>query len=281
MLYEAIASAKSIDEAARLACEQLGKGRDEVQLEVLEEPKIGLFGKVKAEAKVRAYYEQEEAPDKAGVAKQYVTEILHSMGLVSFEIETTEADDQIVLNIEGDGLGVIIGRRGETLDAIQYLTSLVANRLGGEYTRITIDSGDYRSKREQTLRQLAQKLARTVAKTGRSSTLEPMNPYERRVIHSVVSKCEGVVSKSIGEEPNRRVVISSTNPRRSSNDRGERRDRGRRNSGGRTYHKRDEDVELKSMNLSKVGQTSFEAEYVKSEKPERERQAKLYEKIEL
>lgn len=278
MLYEAIASAKSIEEATELACEQLGKSKEEVQIEVLDEPKIGLFGKVKVEARVRAFYEEEERLDKAGAAKQYITDVLHAMGLSNFEIETTETEEQIVLNIEGEGLGVIIGRRGETLDAIQYLTSLVANRLGGEYTRITIDSGDYRSKREQTLKQLAQKLARTVAKTGRSSTLEPMNPYERRVIHSVVSKCEGVVSKSIGEEPNRRVVISSTNPKKGSDRNGER--RGRKNN-GRNYHKRDEDVELKSMNLSKVGQTSFEAEYMKSEKPERERQAKLYEKIEL
>ena len=121
---------------------------------------------------------------------------------------------------------------------------------------------------------LAEKLSKTVARTGRSSTLEPMNPYERRIIHSVVSKMQGVTSKSIGEEPNRRVVISSTNPRRSDS---------RRSRGGneRRRDSRRDEVPTKSMNLSKVGQTSYEAEYIRAEKSEREKQAKLYEKIEL
>lgn len=287
MLIETTVSAKTVDDAIAAACAQLEKQREDVQVEVLEEPTFGLFGKQKTDAKVRVYYEENEAPDKVGAAVAYVTNVLQGMGLASFEIETEETEGRLTLNVEGDGLGVIIGRRGETLNALQYLTSLVVNRMGGDYTRVSIDSGNYRDKRDQTLHQLAGKLARGVAKTGRSSTLEPMNPYERRVIHSVVSSMEGVTSKSIGEEPNRRVVISSTNPRRDNRRPGDRdRNRSRGGQGGnrrndRPYRKRDEDVELKSMNLSKTGQTSFEAEYARRERPEEERKAKLYEKIDL
>lgn len=277
MLVEAIATGKTVAEAAGLAAAELGVPVSAVQVEVLEEPKRSLLGKLKSEAKVKVIFEKEEKT-KAEIAKEYITEILTAMGLSGFTITESGGDDHAVLNIEGEGLGVIIGRRGETLDAIQYLASLVANRLGGDYFRITVDSGDYRSKREKTLMHLAEKLSKTVLRTGRSSTLEPMNPYERRIIHSVVSGFEGVSSKSIGEEPNRRVVISSLNPRRQES----RRSRGGNRNDRRHYddHSRDQ-VPLKSMDLSKVGQTSYEAEYIKAEKTEREKQAKLYEKIEL
>ena len=274
MVYTATASGKTVAEAAERAAAQLGVTAADVTVEVLEEPKRSLLGKLKSEAQVRVSYEK-AVPTKTELAKEYITSILTAMGLSGFTItETSEENDHVILNIEGEGLGVIIGRRGETLDAIQYLTSLVANRLGGDYFRITVDSGDYRAKREQTLMHLAEKLSKTVARTGRSSTLEPMNPYERRIIHSVVSKMQGVTSKSIGEEPNRRVVISSTNPRRSDS---------RRSRGGheRRRDSRRDEVPTKSMNLSKVGQTSYEAEYIRAEKSEREKQAKLYEKIEL
>lgn len=114
--------------------------------------------------------------------------------------------------LEGQKLGALIGRRGETLDAIQYLASLVANRGEGEYIRLSIDSGNYREKRARTLEALARKLANQAVRTGRSITLEPMNPYERRIIHGAVSSVKGATSSSTGVEPNRRVVISSTVP---------------------------------------------------------------------
>ena len=275
MLLEAIATGKSIAEATAAAAAELGVPVDAVTVEVLEEPKHSLFGKLKNEAKVKVSYEKAELT-KVELAKDYITSILTAMGLSGFTITESGDEEHAILNIEGDGLGVIIGRRGETLDAIQYLTSLVANRLGGDYFRITVDSGDYRSKREKTLMHLAEKLSKTVVRTGRSSTLEPMNPYERRIIHSVVSEVEGVTSKSVGEEPNRRVVISSTNPRKP-----ERRSRGGNNERRRYNDRSRDEIPLKSMNLSKVGQTSYEAEYVRAEKTEREKQAKLYEKIEL
>ena len=156
----------------------------------------------------------EEQSEKAKLAVQYVADILTAMGVKNAVVTAHESKESIDIMLEGDGLGVIIGRRGETLDSVQYLTSLVANRLDGEYVRISIDSGDYRKKRAETLERLAQKLARNAVKTGRSTKLEPMNPYERRIIHAAVSKVEGATSSSVGEEPNRRVVISSKNPKK-------------------------------------------------------------------
>ena len=175
------------------------------------------------------------------------------MGLDQVQIDVTETENCANITLSGDGLGVLIGRRGETLDALQYLAGLVANRLEGDYYRIVVDSGNYREKREKTLENLAKKLSSQVIRTGRSVTLEPMNPYERRVIHATIQGIDGVTSSSIGEEPSRRVVISSTNPVKKnyhrdrsaeSGERGERsRDRGSRGGrGGRSgrggYEKR-------------------------------------------
>ena len=162
MLVEAIATGKTVAEATQVAAAELGVPVSAVQVEVLEEPKRSLLGKIKGEAKVRVTFEKEEKT-KVGLAKEYITNILTAMGLSGFTITESGDEEHAVLNIEGQGLGVIIGRRGETLDAIQYLASLVANRLGGDYFRITVDSGDYRSKREQTLKHLAEKLSKTVA----------------------------------------------------------------------------------------------------------------------
>lgn len=168
----------------------------------------------------------EEVDGKARVAAEYVRGVLTAMG-ISAELTVARMENGVVLRLSGEGLGVIIGRRGETLDALQYLSSLVANREEGDYIRVTIDSGNYREKRERTLEQLAQKLAAGVLRYGRPSTLEPMNPYERRIIHSTVAKIDGVTSSSIGEEPNRRVVISPINPRPQQGGRSDRNGRGR------------------------------------------------------
>lgn len=153
----------------------------------------------------------EELHEKSRLAMGYLGDILREMGVKNAVIRARETKESIELMLEGEGLGVIIGRRGETLDAVQYLTALVANRIDNEYVRISIDSGDYRKKRAETLERLALKLAKNAVKTGRSQKLEPMNPYERRLIHAAVSHVEGASSSSIGEEPNRRVVISSQN----------------------------------------------------------------------
>ena len=145
------------------------------------------------------------------------------MDIHEVEQVVEQSPEGATITLKGADLGVIIGRRGATLDALQYLVSLCCNKLGGDYYRITVDCGNFREKREQTLKELAAKIARTVSKTGRSCTLEPMNPYERRIIHSVISETEGVTSKSIGEEPHRKVVISSENLRRNDRRRGDRR----------------------------------------------------------
>lgn len=161
----------------------------------------------------------DQVDGKAKVAADYVHSVLTEIG-VTAEITVAFTDNGIILRLSGEGLGVIIGRRGETLDALQYLTGLVANRQEGEYMRVTIDSGNYREKRERTLQQLAKKLSASAIRYGRPSTLEPMNPYERRIIHSTVSKIDGVSSSSVGEEPNRRVVITPDRLRPQSGNRG-------------------------------------------------------------
>ena len=154
---------------------------------------------------------------KAKVARDYIISVLSAMG-VNATAKVYQNDSGAVIELESSSNGTIIGRRGETLDALQYLSSMMANKGDKEYFRITIDCFGYREKRKVTLQQLAVKVAKNVLRTGRSQPLEPMNPYERRVIHSAVSEIEGVVSKSVGEEPYRKIIISSTNPRKKNFD---------------------------------------------------------------
>ena len=145
---------------------------------------------------------------KMDIAREYLTAIFEKMGITGIELRMEPAENRTVLiHLDGGDIGTVIGKRGETLDAVQYLVSLAANRSEGDYVRFTINAGNYREKREETLRALAQRMARKVLKTGRPVALEPMNPYERRIIHAVVTDIEGVYSKSTGEEPNRKVVI--------------------------------------------------------------------------
>ncbi|MBU5420936.1 protein jag [Acetanaerobacterium sp. MSJ-12] len=160
--------------------------------------------------KAREVSEAEEA--KAAVAENYLRDILQKMGMEGITVERRFGKDGVIFNLSGSKVGGLIGRRGETLDAIQYLTSLCCNRGGGDYLKVSIDSGDYREKRKETLEALAKKIAGQVVKSGRSTALEPMNPYERRIIHSAVQTVEGATSKSVGEDPYRKVVISSKNP---------------------------------------------------------------------
>lgn len=177
-----------------------------------------------AETRKQDYIVQQKTinPAKIDAAKEYISGILSAMGLEGRLSVATEPDG-FVISIAGQGLGAIIGRRGETLDSLQYLTSLVANRLEGDYLRITVDCGEYRKDRQQALVELAKRTAEQVLKTNVSKTLEPMNPSERRIIHATVSEIAGVSSASIGVEVGRRVVIktpTSTMPSRSRDDRG-------------------------------------------------------------
>ncbi|MEE1282043.1 MAG: RNA-binding cell elongation regulator Jag/EloR [Acutalibacteraceae bacterium] len=140
-------------------------------------------------------------------ARKYVENVLKAMGLEGIAVEVKEGDGSAEIQLSGEQIGSVIGRRGETLDALQYLAGLVANHVGNSYYRITINTGNYREKREKTLEILGRKLAFKVVKTGRNVSLEPMNPYERRIIHTAVHKVNGAISWSEGEVTNRHVVI--------------------------------------------------------------------------
>ncbi len=177
-----------------------------------------------------------DASSQAGRAYAYLKEVLAKLGCEEIDATICDVEGGSKITLKGsDKLGVIIGRRGETLDALQYLASLVANENGGGYYRIVIDIGNYREKRESTLEALAKRTAGQVLRTGRSRSLEPMNPYERRIIHTAIQNIEGVESTSVGDGSNRRVVIvPEGKPVRLPDDRrGGRGGRDRRNSGNR------------------------------------------------
>ena len=197
--------AKSVEEAKAAAAAEFGVDEDKITFEIVEEPKKGFLGIGSAEAIVSAEYNR----SKAEIAADYVRGILKEMN-VDAELEIVENEDGsgALINIKGDTTGTIIGRRGETLDAIQYLASMAANRGDKEYYRIMLDSCGYREKRKVILEELAGKIARTVLRTGRTSTLEPMNPYERRIIHSVLQSNKAVETYSEGSEPYRHIVVT-------------------------------------------------------------------------
>lgn len=223
-MAELFKSAETVQEAVALALEELGKTEDQVSIEVIQKEKKGFMGFGGSQAEIKVVFEEaavgntvETDNQKVAYAVSYLQDILNHMDLADTEIEVKETQEHAILDLKGPNVGAIIGRRGETLDALQYLTSLVANRVDDTYYKITLDSNNYRDKRESTLQGLAKKIAKTAVRTGRSTALEPMNPYERRIIHTAVGEVEGAVSKSSGEEPYRKVVISSANPRRPFN----------------------------------------------------------------
>lgn len=212
MLKEAVKEAATVEEAKRAVAAELGMAEEKLQFEVLQMPQkktLGLFGG--CPARVRGFIEI----TPAATAAAYLDSLLKAMGVAGTAIAIQEKENGCVLTLEGDeDLGFIIGRRGDTLDALQYLTGLVANRVDNAYYRVTIDIGNYREKREQALAGLAKKVAGQAARTGRRTSLEPMNPYERRIIHTAVQEIEGATSWSVGSEPNRHVIIgpSDDNP---------------------------------------------------------------------
>ena len=152
--------------------------------------------------------EQLDAESPAGVAKEFLAELTRLMGVDVTIDMGTDAEGNVYGFMQGDTLGILIGRRGETLDALQYLTSLKVNRGRDSYTRVTLDTENYRAKREDTLIRLANRMANRALRTGRKVSLEPMNPYERRIIHFALQQNEGVTTHSEGDEPNRHVVIT-------------------------------------------------------------------------
>ena len=175
---------------------------------------------------------EENAKVKAAV--EYLQEVIAKMGVENVTFSAVQKGEATIIRLDGEHLGALIGRRGETMENLSYLASLVANRLEGDYIKLGLDVAGYRDKRESDLTALAQRIGAKVRKTGRSFAMEPMNPYERRIIHSAISKMEGVRSESKGEGRDRRVVIYSTAPdAQTENTYGERRPRGGRPGNGR------------------------------------------------
>ncbi len=154
----------------------------------------------------KAVQRDPESPE--GIAQSFLQKLTSLMGLDVQIHSNLDEDGNVKIVIQGDPRGILIGRRGETLDALQYLTSLQVNSGRDNYIRVTLDSEGYRAKREESLKRLANRMANRVKKTGRKVRLEPMNPYERRIIHSAVQEIEGVTTHSEGEDPNRRIVIT-------------------------------------------------------------------------
>lgn len=208
MKKEIIVTGKTIDEALANAAEQLGVKAEDVKYEVIDEPKKGLFGIGAVPAKIQATYTLKGEE----IALEFVKKLVSDMQLdVTVEMSYSAEREGMLIDIQGEGAGVLIGHHGDTLDSIQYLANLAANKkIDGEkraHVKITVDAENYRAKREETLRALARRMADKVLKYKKSVMLEPMNPYERRIIHSEIQGIEGVSTNSIGSENNRKIVV--------------------------------------------------------------------------
>lgn len=195
-------SGKTVEEALANALKELNVPKDRVDFEVVEEGSKGLLGFFGAKPAMIRVTVKKTAIDEA---KRFLGGVLDAMEIVA-DIEVKEEAEILKINLSGPKMGLIIGYRGETLDSLQYLTSLVVNK-GNEYKRVILDTEGYRMKREETLKRLADKTAYKVRKYGRSMKLEPMNPYERRIIHSSLQGADKIKTYSIGDEPFRRVVV--------------------------------------------------------------------------
>lgn len=217
------------DEALAAALEELGMERDDVSVQVVERAKSGFLGIGATPAIIRVEYEAADEPEEPSVPveektetkaapvdenpqyaeiRKFLTGLLERMGTEA-EIEISPRDGKGVnVNLSGPNMGAVIGRRGETLDAIQHLTNYVINRGNEKHMHISVDAESYRAKREESLVRLAEKMAAKVIKYKRSMALEPMNSYERHIIHTALQNYEGVTTSSTGSEPNRRVVVS-------------------------------------------------------------------------
>jgi len=220
-------------EALAAALEELGLDRDDVSYEIVERAKSGFLGIGASPAVIRVSYEAEDEPvveaevaantavidenDEYAAIRVFLSGLLERMG-VKAEMEFSPRDNGGVnVNLSGSGMGAIIGRRGETLDAIQHLTNYVVNRGSDKHMHISVDAECYRSKREESLIRLAEKMAEKAIKYKRSMALEPMNSYERHVIHTALQNYKGVTTGSTGVEPNRRVVVSYVKPENTGN----------------------------------------------------------------
>ena len=211
-------SAKTVEEALEKAATETGVAKEELKYVVTAEAKKGLFGIGAQDATIEVTVE--ETPDE--LALSFVKTVLEDLEFNNVKIEMTETSDkEVTISVTGDDMGLIIGHHGEILESLQYLTNLAANKGVEGYRRYVVDVENYRAKREEVLRKLAQKTAARAKRQGRNIVLEPMSAYERRAIHSEVQNIEGVTTFSVGSGDNRKVVVSPENqkerPSRKSN----------------------------------------------------------------
>ena len=206
-------SAKTVDDAITAACQEYMVTSDKLDYEVVEEGSSGFLGIGSKPAVIKAKV-KEETPetvkeDICEVAKNFLKEVFNAMDMaVVVDVKYDEAENNMDVDLNGDDMGVLIGKRGQTLDSIQYLLSLVINKNMEDYIRVKVDTENYRQRRKETLENLAKNIAYKVKRTKRPVSLEPMNPYERRIIHSALQNDKYVTTHSEGEEPFRRVVVS-------------------------------------------------------------------------
>ena len=198
-------SGRTEDEAIETALQQLGLTRDDVSVEIVERAKSGFLGLKYSPAVVKVIYEVKE--DRTERVESFLTGLINRMG-VDAGIEISEGDSSIEVVLTSNDPGALIGRRGETLDAIQHLTNYVTNRGGSGRIRVNIDAENYRQRRNETLETLAARTAGKVMKYRRNMTLDPMNAYERHVIHAALQSYESITTYSVGSEPNRRIVVA-------------------------------------------------------------------------
>lgn len=198
-------SGKSVEEAIKLALDELKVTSENAKIEILEQPSKGIFGFGSKMARVRV----EAVYDEKQTVYKFLRDVLNNMDIKA-EIKINKDANNMYINLIGPKMGAIIGRRGQTLDSLQYLVSLVVNKNADRenYIKVILDTEDYRRKREETLERLAERMASKVIKLGRRVELEPMNPYERRIIHASLQDYPGITTYSEGEEPFRKVIIS-------------------------------------------------------------------------
>ena len=291
MAKEMIVKASTIEGAKAQIVEAFGVSEDKIAFEILTEPQkktFGLFGGADAEVKGVLV-----GGNPAAEARTFLMDVLREMGVADATVTIEETDNTCTLVVEGEDLGFIIGRRGETLDALQYLVSLVANRVDNSYCRLNIDIGNYRAKREKTLVSLAKRMAGQAARTGRRTSLEPMNPYERRIIHTTVQEIEGATSWSVGSDAARHVVIGPSDDNPVKEQRAQRR---RRSRGGKPAGERTERAERPARSEESVAPGRPVRQFVPRSNPlpmadggslpqktesEAERSASLYGRIDL
>ena len=201
-------SAKTLNEAITEACQKLGVTSDKLDYQVIEEGSSGFLGIGSKPAIIKAAVKVEEI-SMEDIASNLLNNVFKAMNMnVAIEVKYNEEDKTMDIELSGDEMGVLIGKRGQTLDSLQYLVSLVVNKETDDYVRVKVDTEDYRQRRKETLENLAKNIAYKVKKTRRPVSLEPMNPYERRIIHSALQNDKYVSTHSEGDEPFRRVVVT-------------------------------------------------------------------------